>query len=217
MSRACHELLSWAKNRKQKAELLKNQKETTLNHAGLQRACGHAEAGLGCRSSSDNALSMEEGRDGFLHARDMACGQEAQDAEADEAVGRAKDCAGGVCRGGQANPIQTRQARLPALQRTKRDGTPCRRLALRDLKVCELHGGILALARQGKLQRSGRTVAFKATRAAMIKGRSPPAPLDLIRLSIYRQANEWTRIRLARAWQTTGWPALVRQIKSRDI
>ena len=46
MSRACHELLSRAKNRKQKAELLKNQKETTLNHAGLQRACGHAEAGL---------------------------------------------------------------------------------------------------------------------------------------------------------------------------
>jgi hypothetical protein len=46
----------------------------------------------------------------------------------------------------------------------KRDGSPCRRLALREFVVCEAHGGVLALARQGKLQSSGRTAAFKATR-----------------------------------------------------
>ena len=31
----------------------------------------------------------------------------------------------------------------------KRDGTPCRRLAMKGCKGCEAHGGILALARRG--------------------------------------------------------------------
>jgi hypothetical protein len=100
---------------------------------------------------------------------------------------------------------------------TKRDGNPCRRLAMKDLKVCEAHGGVLALARQGKLQSSGRTAAFKAHRAAMPEGRCPPVPLDLVRLPIYRTSNEWTRIRLARAWGTLGWLPLVRQIQRQDI
>ena len=100
---------------------------------------------------------------------------------------------------------------------TKRDGNPCRRLAMKDLKVCEAHGGVLALARQGKLQSSGRTAAFKAHRAAMPEGRCPPVPLDLARLPIYRTSNEWTRIRLARAWGTLGWLPLVRQIQRQDI
>ena len=34
------------------------------------------------------------------------------------------------------------------------------------------------LARQGKLQPTGRTVAFKAARAAAVEGRSPPAPFE---------------------------------------
>jgi hypothetical protein len=83
--------------------------------------------------------------------------------------------------------------------------------------VCEAHGGLSILARQGKLQPSGRTAAFKAYRAAAVEGRSPQVSLDLMRLPIYRRANEWTRIRLARAWMTPGWTALVRQIQSRDI
>ena len=60
------------------------------------------------------------------------------------------------------------------------------------------------LARQGKFQPSGRTAAFKADRAATVEGRSPPVPLDLMRLPIYREANDWTRMRLARAWGTPG-------------
>jgi hypothetical protein len=100
---------------------------------------------------------------------------------------------------------------------TKRDGTPCGRLALRDFAVCEAHGGLRALARQGKLQPSGRTAAFKAARAAAIEDRSPPALLDLTRLPVYQQANQWTRMRLARAWGTSAWPVLVRQIQHQDI
>jgi hypothetical protein len=100
---------------------------------------------------------------------------------------------------------------------TKRDGTPCGRLALRDFAVCEAHGGVLALARQGTLQRSGRTAMFKATRVAAVEGRSPQVSVDLIRLPVYQKSNDWTRIRLARAWGTSGWLPLVRQIQRQDI
>jgi hypothetical protein len=100
---------------------------------------------------------------------------------------------------------------------TKRDGTPCGRLALREFAVCEAHGGLRALARQGKLQSSGRTAAFKANRAAMPEGRAPPVPLDLMRLPIYKKSNQWTRMRLARAWGTSSWLPLVRQIQRQDI
>jgi hypothetical protein len=98
----------------------------------------------------------------------------------------------------------------------KRNGDPCRRFAMKGCRGCESHGGILALARQGKLQRSGRTIAFKA-RVAAVAGRSPSTPLELTRLQVYRAANEWTRIRLVRAWMTPGWLPLVRQIQHQDI
>ena len=99
----------------------------------------------------------------------------------------------------------------------KRNGDRCRRLAMKNCKGCEAHGGIRMLAKQGRLQRSGRTVAFKAARAAAVEGRSPQVSLELTRLSIYRKSNAWTRIRLARAWMTPGWLPLVRQIERQDI
>ena len=77
----------------------------------------------------------------------------------------------------------------------------------------EAHGGVRMLARQGKLQSSGRTAAFKANRAAMPEGQSSPPPLELIQLRVYQEANNWTRIRLARAWGTSGWAPLLRQIQ----
>ena len=58
---------------------------------------------------------------------------------------------------------------------------------------------------------------FKANRAAMIEGRAPPVSFDLMRLPIYKKSNQWTRIRLARAWGTSGWLPLVRQIQHQDI
>jgi hypothetical protein len=97
---------------------------------------------------------------------------------------------------------------------TKRDGTPCRRLAMRDLQVCESHGGVRALAGRGELQPSGRSAAF---RAAAVEGRSPPPPIELVRLNVYRQANQRTRARLARAWMTPAWATLVRQIQHPGI
>ena len=96
----------------------------------------------------------------------------------------------------------------------KRDGSPCRRLAMRGCKGCESHGGIRALARRGEFQPSGRTALFKAERAAAVEGRSPSPSLDLMRLPIYLEANGWTRARLARAFGTDAWLPLIRQIKS---
>jgi hypothetical protein len=97
---------------------------------------------------------------------------------------------------------------------TRRDGRACGRLALKELPVCESHGGPSILARRGEFQPSGRSAAF---RAAMVEGRSPPAPFDPMRLPLYRQANERTRMRLVAAWQTPAWHVLVRQIQLRSI
>ena len=96
----------------------------------------------------------------------------------------------------------------------KRNGDPCQRLALKELRVCEAHGGFGMLAMQGKFQPSGRSAAF---RAATVEGRSPPAPFDLMRLRLYREADERTRMRLVAAWQTPGWHVLVRQMQLRNI
>jgi hypothetical protein len=96
----------------------------------------------------------------------------------------------------------------------KRDGTLCRRLAMKGRKGCEAHGGIRMLAMRGEFQPSGRTAAFKAARAAAVEGRPPPPLLDLMRLPIYLNSNGWTRARLARAWGTTAWLPLVRQIQA---
>jgi hypothetical protein len=58
---------------------------------------------------------------------------------------------------------------------------------------------------------------FNATRVAAVEGRSPQVSLELTRLPVYRQSNDWTRIRLARAWMTPGWLPLVRQIERQGI
>ena len=80
--------------------------------------------------------------------------------------------------------------------------------------MCEAHGGFGMLAMQGKFQPSGRSAAF---RAATVEGRSPPAPFDLMRLRLYQEADERTRMRLVTAWQTPAWHVLVRQIQLRNI
>jgi hypothetical protein len=98
----------------------------------------------------------------------------------------------------------------------KRDGTPCGRLAMRGLKVCEAHGGFQALARAGKLQPSGRTAAFKALRAAAPEGRSPSASSRLIRLKLYQEADQRMKMKLIRVYGTPAWAVLARQIQDRD-
>ena len=70
------------------------------------------------------------------------------------------------------------------------------------------------LAMRETFQRSGRSAAF---RAATVEGRSPPAPFDLMRLRLYREADERTKMKLVAAWQTPGWHALVRQMQLRNI
>jgi hypothetical protein len=96
----------------------------------------------------------------------------------------------------------------------KRDGTPCRRLAMKNCRGCEAHGGILALAREGKFLPSGRTAAF---RAAAVEDRTSLTPIELAHLPIYKSATQRVRMRLIRAWQTPAWMTLVRQIQRQDI
>jgi hypothetical protein len=107
----------------------------------------------------------------------------------------------------------------------KKDGSKCGMLALKGMKVCAAHGGQLALARQGRLQKSGRAAAAiaakeakaEAMRSKMSEDRvSDVPPFDLTRLRVYVEAGEWARLRLIRAWGTEGWHGLVRQLRSRD-
>jgi len=91
--------------------------------------CSRDEPGLGCRSSSDNALSMKENpraRWGFLHTRNMASGQEVPSAQATKTLRRPQDGSCCVSRSGQENPIQTRPARLPPLPSDQTRWTPLR-------------------------------------------------------------------------------------------
>jgi hypothetical protein len=94
---------------------------------------------------------------------------------------------------------------------TQRNGSPCTRLALKGMNVCEAHGGCGLLAMQGKLQPTGRAKARIAAQSPASKDQAPP-PIDLIKLPLYRQANDWTRIRLARAFNTPAWVSLIQQI-----
>ena len=117
----------------------------------------------------------------------------------------------GFLEAGKRNAFKPGRPGYRVCSATKRDGTPCRRLAMKGCKGCESHGGILALARQGKFQPSGRTAAFNATRPKAVEGRTPPASFDLMRLPIYRRADQRTRMRLIRAWGTPAWFAILRQ------
>lgn len=92
---------------------------------------------------------------------------------------------------------------------TKRDGTACGMLAIKGMKVCGAHGGYRQWGRQGKLQPSGRSAV---ARAAAVEGKAPIAAHELTRMLVYRQANDWTRKRMARAWMTEAWLPLMRQI-----
>jgi hypothetical protein len=109
---------------------------------------------------------------------------------------------------------------------TQKNGKPCTRLAMHGMKVCESHGGAEILARQGRLQKSGRAAAAiaakEAAKAAEMRSKMPEGrpsdvpPLELTRLRVYIEANEWTRLRLIRAWGAEGWHGLVQQLLSRD-
>ena len=156
-------------------------------------------------------------RDGWdlFHARDMASGQEEPTAQTDETFCRAQDGACCVSRSGQENPIQARPARLPPLPRnqtrwsplwtTGSEGTPGVRSAWRASACWPGRG---SFSRQGEARRSG-----------------PPQSKDDHRqrrsiscaCGFTRQANERTRMRLVKAWQTPAWHVLVRQIQLRNI
>ena len=98
---------------------------------------------------------------------------------------------------------------------TKRDGTPCGRLALKELRVCEAHGGL------GQSGHAGGSFS----RRGDPRGSGPPwskdgrsqRRFDLMRLRLYREADERTRMRLIMAWNTAAWPVLIRQIQLRNI
>jgi len=184
----------------------------------MSRACGRNKAGLRCRPSSDNALSTEEGTMSEFFTRETwRAGNRSKLRKRVNGYGGCKTAPPAFLAAAKLAAIKPGRANRRLCGATKRNGDPCRRLAMKGCSGCESHGGILALAKQGKLQSSGRTAAFKAARVAAVEGRSPQVSLELTRLLVYRRANEWTRMRLVRAWQTEAWPALVRQIQRQDI
>jgi hypothetical protein len=178
---------------------------------------GRDEAGLECRPSSDNVFTKEGLVTDFFTRETWRAGKKSRLRKRVHAYAGCKTAPAAFLEAAKQTQFSAGRPGCRLCTAVKRDGTPCGRLALREFRVCESHGGVLALARQGKFQASGRTMAFKTLRAAAVEGRSPSAPLDLIRLPIYRKSNEWTRIRLIRSWGTDGWLPLVRQIQRQDI
>ena len=87
----------------------------------------------------------------------------------------------------------------------KRDGTLCRRLAMRGFRGAKRMEAFGMLAMRGEVSAVGRSAAFKAERAAAVEGRSPPAPLeshafaDLSGRLTSGHECDWRR-----AWGTTG-------------
>jgi hypothetical protein len=179
------------------------------------RGCDEAE--LNCWSSSDDALSRKEGfvTDFFTRATWRAGGRSKLRKRVNN-YGGCKVAPPAFLAAAKLAAIKPGRANRRLCSSIKRDGTPCRRLAMRGCAGCECHGGIRMLVARGEFQPSGRTAAFKAARAAAVEGRSPQVSLELINLPVYRQANGWTRLRLARAWGTTAWLPLVRQIQSQQ-
>ena len=136
-----------------------------------------------------------------LHPRNMARKQKTPAAQAHKAMGRQKNRAARFPRSRKTHPIQTRSPTGHRVRSaTQRNGSPCTRLALKGMNVCEAHGGCGLLAIQGKLQPTGRAKARIAAQLTASKDQGPP-PIELTKLPLYRQANDWTRIRLARAFK----------------
>jgi hypothetical protein len=98
---------------------------------------------------------------------------------------------------------------------TKRDGRPCRRIALTHCTVCGAHGGWLVWHRLGILQKTGKREAFRANRATASPPNAIQTPHALIQLQIWKEADERTRIRMAQAYHTPAWPMLLSQLKAR--
>jgi hypothetical protein len=179
-------------------------------------ACSRNEAGLECRPSSDTVFTKKGIVTDFFTRETWRAGSRSKLRKRVNGYGGCKVAPPAFLAAAKLAAIKPGRGNRRLCSSIKRDGTPCRRLAMKGCKGCEAHGGIRMLAKQGKFQPSGRTVAFKSARAAAVEGRSPQVSLELTRLSVYRQANGWTRARLARAWGTTAWLPLVRQIQSQQ-
>ena len=174
---------------------------------------------LGCRSSSDDALSMKEGivTDGErLQSRDMASGQEEPTAQADETFCGRKTAPAAFLEAAKNTQFRSGRPGCRLCGALKRDGGPCGRLAMRGFKTCEAHGGIRALAQRGEFQPREEPRCSRPRGRRAVEDRTPAAPFELMQLALYRQANQRTRMRLIRAWGSSGWMALVRQIKSQQ-
>ena len=108
--------------------------------------------------------------------------------------------------------IQKGQANRRICTATNRKGMRCGRLALTGTTVCQHHGGAAVWAKQGKLQKSGKREAYWAEKAARIAAKeirtTQPAEA-LINLPAYQNANQQTRMRLIKAYQTPAWIPLV--------
>jgi hypothetical protein len=96
----------------------------------------------------------------------------------------------------------------------KRNGEPCGMLAFKGTIVCGAHGGFSIWAKQGKLKRSGKHAAIKAQRAATVEGQVSSAPMALMQMQVYRLADERSRMKMVRAYGTSMWARLIKDIRT---
>jgi hypothetical protein len=179
------------------------------------RTCSRDKAGLGWPPSRGNALSTEEDFvTDFFTRETWRRGKKSRLRKRRKLYGGRKTAPASFLEAAKKTQFRPGRPGCRLCCALTRAGHPCRRLALREFRVCEAHGGFGMLAMQGKFQPSGRSAAF---RAATVEGGSPPAPFDLMRLRLYQEADERTRMRLVKAWQTPGWHVLVRQMQLRNI
>ena len=101
-------------------------------------------------------------------------------------------------------------ARRPSATEAPADDWLCE-----NLRCARRMGGFAHAGQAGKVSAVGGNP--RRSGSATAEGRSPPAPFDLMRLPIYQEADERTKMRLVRAWQTPGWHVLVRQMQLRNI
>ncbi len=177
--------------------------------------CGRDEPGLECRPLCRTALFIKEGLvTEFFTRETWRRGKKSRLRKRTKPFAGRKTAPAAFLKAAKQTQFRPGRPGCRLCCALRRDGRSCGRLALREFRVCEAHGGFGMLAMQGKFQPSGRSAAF---RAATVEGRSPPAPFDLMRLRLYQEADERTRMRLVAAWQTPSWPVLVRQIQLRNI
>jgi hypothetical protein len=167
-----------------------------------------------CRATQKWMEKLSEGQ--FFTKADWRPGRRRRRIKRVKLWGGAKTANPAFMEASKATRFKPRREGARICTATKRDGTPCRMLALKGIAVCGAHGGFSAWARRGILQKTGKKQAIHARRAAAIEGQSESAPAALARMPIYREADQRVRMKLIAAYNTTAWTSLLTRLMKKE-